>query len=711
MSHSHLAAPLLTGCTNCVESDTPIKPPAAAHKPNNDNDAELQAELQQLRALVAGGPSTDRTPKDKPSSKHQNADLTFGNDESPTPLRIPKRKRKHRGNDDDDDDDDERTDSTSNDGKKIKHKRSLIGNMKPVPRRQAESFIDDEADDLGDSDGDSEGDHSDDAEFDDDNDDGEGVSLNVLKKQILGRKLVTTPATPYSNHKEIYLQSEKVMMAPVPTGNGASAVDSPMVNGLTTRYAVPDELRKELNCPICHETLYQPVSLTCGHSFCEECLGWWLQRNQIPRGQRIDADAANYGSCPTCRAPLACDGRELSVNTSLRACIAALLGDELTDRVLEERKKRLAATRGERGGAHDKGYEVITPADEGGWVKLGYKLTFRRSTVLDANDQRMQLSMSLWGGPSGDEPLRFDGQRLDMSVCLLSMEEDEVGAGGFPRMIRDEDDEHLICNENRFISTSIVAMAKNDNSSKVQVGVAEIDEDGVAKFSLDVTVGACRRAQSILFCHDETGTVFEVKIPHDSGHEDERDSNAYEAQYSSKARSYLRNDSDNSDHDSENEYEADDFVVMDEDEFEEEEADAHGREEDEDEDNVCCMCREHGELMICDGGDHLAGCGRSFHVACVDREEVPDGDWVCKRCANAFELDVGVEGYEFPAEVQAGGARVVGRQSFGGTIDLNDSSSDDDDDEAPQKRDTSSGEQKKSNAKRRHVLEDSDDED
>jgi hypothetical protein len=115
--------------------------------------------------------------------------------------------------------------------------------------------------------------------------------------------------------------------------------------------------------------------------------------------------------------------------------------------------------------------------------------------------------------------------------------------------------------------------------------------------------------------------------------------------------------------------------------------------------------------MICDGGDHLAGCGRSFHVACVDREEVPDGDWVCKRCANAFELDVGVEGYEFPAEGQDGGARAVGRQRLGGTVDLNDSSSEDDDDKAPRNIDASSGESKRSNAKRRHVLEDSDDED
>jgi hypothetical protein len=673
-----------------VESDTPVKfksKPAVAAA--NDDD-ELQAELDQVRALVAGGSSTSppsggkQTPKNRPSSNHQDADLTFGNDDdSPTPLRIPKRKRKGGNNGGDGDDDD------GDDGKS-QHKRSLIGNMKPVTKpRQVNPFVDDEADDLDDSDS------SDDAEFDDgDNDDVEGVSLNALKKQILGRKLVTTPATPHSNHKEIYLQTKRVMMAPVPAPmeNGAAAVESPMANG-RTRCVVPSELRKELTCPICHETLYQPVSLPCGHSFCEECLGWWLQTNQIPRGQRIDADAANYGSCPTCRAPLACDGRELNVNTSLRACIAALLGDELTDRVLEERMKRLAATRGERGGAHDKGYEVITPAEEGGWVKLGYKLIFRRSVVLDAIDQRMQLSMSLWGGPSGDEPLRFDGQRLEMSICLLSMEEDEVGAGGFPRMIRDEDDEHLVCNENRFISTSIRATAKNSNGSGVQVGLATVDEDGVAKFELDVTVGACLRAQSIVFRHEETGGVFEVKIPRDSEHED-GESNYHEAQYTRKVRSYLRNDSDHSVHDSENDYEADDFVVMDEDEVEEEEADV-------DEDDICCMCHEHGELMICDGGDHLAGCGRSFHIACVDRVEVPDGDWICKRCANAFELDVGVEGYEFPAEGQGGyGAAPVGRSR--GTIDLNDSS---DDEEA------ATIESKKTKAKRRHVLEDSDDDD
>ena len=111
-----------------MESDTPIK-----SKSEPDDEAELQSELDQVRALVAAGGSSaptrstgnaaKQTPKSKPGSKHQDADLTFGNDDdSPTPLRIPKRKRRDR--DSSSDDDDSKHDS---DGRgKAKHKRSSI---------------------------------------------------------------------------------------------------------------------------------------------------------------------------------------------------------------------------------------------------------------------------------------------------------------------------------------------------------------------------------------------------------------------------------------------------------------------------------------------------------------------------------------------------------------------------------------------------------
>jgi len=417
----------------------------------------------------------------------------------------------------------------------------------------------------------------------------------------------------------------------------------------------------------------------------------------VPRDERINAADANHGSCPTCRASLPCDGRDLNVNTALRACVAALLGEELSERVLAERKARLAATRGERGGAHDKGYEVINPAEEDGWTKLGYTLTFRRSTVLDANDQRMQLALGLWGGPSGNEPLRFDGSRLDISLCMLCMEEDEACDSGFPRIIRDEDDEHLVISENRFIATNVTAMAKDKSGSSIPVGLSSIDEDGISTFSLDLTVGACRRASTVLFRHEEAGAIFEIKIPRGDG----KPSNAEESSYA-KSRSYFRHDSDESDHDSEDEFENDGWLVPDgndEDEAQDEEEDNTG-------DDVCCVCREHGELMVCDGGSHLAGCGRSFHVSCVDRVCVPDGDWVCKRCANAFELDVGIEGHEFPpTEGQDHDAAVPARSD---PIYVDDSSDDEGEGDVPAKVKAAMGGTK---AKRRRVFEDSDDED
>ena len=43
------------------------------------------------------------------------------------------------------------------------------------------------------------------------------------------------------------------------------------------------------------------------------------------------------------------------------------------------------------------------------------------------------------------------------------------------------------------------------------------------------------------------------------------------------------------------------------------------------------------------------GCGKWFHVGCIRRDEVPDGDWICRRCSNAQSLHdrpVGDEGIE-----------------------------------------------------------------
>ncbi|KAL0209779.1 hypothetical protein P9112_009863 [Eukaryota sp. TZLM1-RC] len=60
-----------------------------------------------------------------------------------------------------------------------------------------------------------------------------------------------------------------------------------------------------LTCSICHETMHEPCSLTCGHSFClNKCLRPWFEKSQ---------------TCPECRHPA--ERKSLHVNISLREAI------------------------------------------------------------------------------------------------------------------------------------------------------------------------------------------------------------------------------------------------------------------------------------------------------------------------------------------------------------------------------------------------------
>jgi PHD-finger len=77
----------------------------------------------------------------------------------------------------------------------------------------------------------------------------------------------------------------------------------------------------------------------------------------------------------------------------------------------------------------------------------------------------------------------------------------------------------------------------------------------------------------------------------------------------------------------------------------------------ENDDEVCRICRDGGNMIVCDGGVQFTnGCGNSFHIACIQRNEIPPGDWICQQCASdngtTFGLcvEVGIQGYEFPME-------------------------------------------------------------
>lgn len=82
-------------------------------------------------------------------------------------------------------------------------------------------------------------------------------------------------------------------------------------------------------------------------------------------------------------------------------------------------------------------------------------------------------------------------------------------------------------------------------------------------------------------------------------------------------------------------------------------SDPDADEEDFDQETDCCLCFRPGNVMVCDGGDNCEEdtCGLLFHAACIGRDAIPQGDWICHDCATeepSIEEAVGKAGYEFP---------------------------------------------------------------
>lgn len=452
------------------------------------------------------------------------------------------------------------------------------------------------------------------------------VSLNALKQQILGRKLISP------EDDDIVSTNEEEEL--------------PVIQNAS-------QLRKELCCAICHEPFYQPLSLTCGHSFCRDCLQWWLNH--------YSKQSDEHGTCPTCRKDLICSGESLGVNTTLRAAVTALYGEELAKRDQAEKLQKLKATAGENGGAHDRGYEVLSSIDEQDWKRLDDQgtdifLCARRSIVLDAHDARMQLALAVDCRPEAPPPMLVDDKMLQVSLCLLTMEEDEVADGGFPLTLHDEDDEPLISNEARFHST-VKATVTADGLEDSIVVWEQLDDTGTIRFRIPLVESADERDGAlstgcIRFLHETTGAEYEMKFSRDEvslgpvlPSRKSRQNGCFveDAARHRGVASFM--DEDESNHGKKDEYEDDGFLVMN-DEVEESASESEG----DNEEDVCCVCNDHGELIVCDGGDHLEGCGQSFHIHCVGREEVPPGDWICGNCASTIDLDVGIEGHEFSKE-------------------------------------------------------------
>lgn len=93
---------------------------------------------------------------------------------------------------------------------------------------------------------------------------------------------------------------------------------------------------------------------------------------------------------------------------------------------------------------------------------------------------------------------------------------------------------------------------------------------------------------------------------------------------------YLLDDHDDDpchDDDEPNEYEDDGFLVDGSHDSDVEEVfDSHD-EDDNNDDGECQICKNGGDLMVCDGGDHEGGCCNAYHIHCIGRNIVPPGEF------------------------------------------------------------------------------------
>jgi len=495
--------------------------------------------------------------------------------------------------------------------------------------------------------------------------------------------------------------------------------NSPSKPSNATTTTLAEKLRKDLMCAVCHDVVYPPISLMCGHSFCQPCIEWWF-----------DTDS----SCPTCRRTVAGGHEDVrSPNLALRAAVMAVFGPEIISRIKSRKPK------GEQGGAHDAGYEVLSDLDNETWhyvqtiagTSLAETIQARRSIVLDANDQRMQLALAIYEKPEKLLDNRCAGFRV--KLCLLTMEEDEVEDSGFPVNIVTPEDEQLICGrDDRFLHSFLDVQMKTANGDVSPLARVAADANGYFDYVLDPTVSAGdpSEARILIFQHEVTGCHLEIDLAqlqtfaggsklrpqiqpsrqrrHSNTSEDEEEDEDDDHHRSgrTKHRSFVMGQDDDSDMEDEDRFEEDGFLVADGDGDS-----AVEGEFSEDDKDLCAVCKEAGELMVCDGGDEDDGCGRAFHVGCINRQVVPDGDWICQECAKSAGIQVGPEGHEFRPKLGDEKDKLQTGQNNGKKRVLEDSDSDSakEDVEEGRRRTQQHGEiQQAKNPKKRRVLEDSD---
>lgn len=323
-------------------------------------------------------------------------------------------------------------------------------------------------------------------------------SLERMKENILGRKLVTS-TSPFND-----------------SNMNNSHLDNDFISPIHPK--MDDSLRMELSCPICHDILYSPVSLLCGHSFCYQCIHWWIVRSRTDQiqdreNQRLNNNEETNGGnkcqkCPTCRSVVLVpnndleDSISLCVNRALEAALGVLFPNETKTRYQIDCRNLEKAVDGENEGRHSKGFVELTSIDDiteslhsvfqsmlslphhtkSKKILMIHSMKARRSLILDRYDQRMRLCLALFGKPAivkaskkimNNVGLQSDRDVLvlNVDICLLHVEEDEAEEGIPFRILKGSDDESFITvrdpNYFSMIEATMITQTKPNNTHSV----------------------------------------------------------------------------------------------------------------------------------------------------------------------------------------------------------------------------------------------------
>lgn len=93
---------------------------------------------------------------------------------------------------------------------------------------------------------------------------------------------------------------------------------------------VEEVVDSELQCPICNELFIQAILLNCSHTFCQYCINCWKKTKR---------------DCPSCRAPLRTETRNLAIDSFIDKILLTLSQDTRNNRqqMVKEREEEIKA--------------------------------------------------------------------------------------------------------------------------------------------------------------------------------------------------------------------------------------------------------------------------------------------------------------------------------------------------------------------------------